>query len=100
MLEFASIIALSVLFIHYCTLDGMILSFIHKILWNVSPIIKKPLFDCSVCMVPWWGSVILCITCWRNNSWIDWWSWILILLCAAGINALLSLMIDYDNRDT
>lgn len=77
-----------VMFIHSCTGEGMILNFIDRLFENAPIWIRKPLFSCSVCMVPYWGSLLI----WLGNYFYFWnvysaESWIFILLIAGGINA-------------
>lgn len=88
-------IAFCVLFLHSITLDGMIFQFVSKALWNLPSVIKKPLFDCPVCMVPWWGSLIIVLLCYHNNEWLGWLEWTLVLMTAGGINVLSNSIIEY-----
>ncbi|KEO73789.1 hypothetical protein [Anditalea andensis] len=58
MLEQATIIALIVYFIKASTWKGMIFyNQKEKLVWLPS-YIKKPFFDCPVCMTPWWGIIV------------------------------------------
>jgi hypothetical protein len=58
MLGPAFIIAFIVYFIKASTWRGMILYGIKERLCDLPEFIKKPLFDCPVCMTPWWGTAI------------------------------------------
>jgi hypothetical protein len=58
MLEQAAIIALIVYFIKASTWKGMILyNSKEKLNWLPS-YIRKPFFECPVCMTPWWGIIV------------------------------------------
>ena len=87
---------MSTYFIHACTWEGMLLFALNEKLWNLTPKIKKPLFDCPVCMVPYYGSGIIALSCYRSGVWIDWFSWIIILATAGGINAIVQSFNKYD----
>lgn len=82
-------IAMIILFIHSCTQEGMILHFIDRWFENAPLWIRKPLFSCPVCMVPYWGSLIIWL-----GDYFDFWvvyspvTWIYVLLIAGGINAI------------
>ena len=99
MIEFILIIAFSVLFIHSCTWEGMILESVVKVFWKAPVWIKKPLFECPICMTPWWGSLIIVLSCINSGVWIDWFSWIIIIITAGGINSVLDKFIN-DGRDS
>lgn len=81
-------IAMIIMFLHSCTQPGMILHFIDRWFENAPLWIRKPLFSCPVCMVPYWGSLMI----WIGNT-IGVWTvdsvakWIMVLLIAGGINA-------------
>lgn len=61
MLEQAAIIALIVYFIKASTWKGMILyNSKEKLNWLPS-YIRKPFFECPVCMTPWWGIIVYII---------------------------------------
>ncbi len=55
MLTTAFIIAFTVLFIHATTWEGMINEWVHAVTWDWPPFLKKPVYDCPICMAPWWG---------------------------------------------
>lgn len=60
MITNAFIISSVVLFIHVCLWEQMILEKPGIFMRNKLPVyIAKPLFDCVVCMTPWWGSLII-----------------------------------------
>lgn len=87
-MEIPFAIAMIVMFLHSCTQEGMILHCVDRWFQNAPLWIRKPLFSCAVCMVPYWGTVFIAIgnhfSVWRVHSFI---AWIFILLVAAGINA-------------
>lgn len=57
MIEHTLITSLSIIMIHASTKEGMIASFVPRLL-NVLPWwIKKPLFECPVCMCSIWGTL-------------------------------------------
>lgn len=58
MLEQAFIIAFIVYFIKATTWKGMIFYDIKEKLTNLPSYIRKPFFECPVCMTPWWGVVV------------------------------------------
>ena len=99
MVELSFIIAMTTMFIHACTWEGMIFSIINDKLWNLTPKIRKPLFDCPVCMVPYWGSLIIAVFCYRRGEWIDWFSWMMILATAGGVNAFMDSIIKHNESN-
>jgi hypothetical protein len=83
MLEQSFIIALLVLAIHYVFQEGEIFGFMQRFShWKIAP----ALFDCNVCMSPWYGSVLYVIIYGVN------WHWPIVVLCAMGINAAINKM--------
>lgn len=90
MITTAIIIAFVVLFLHACTWEGMIFGFVSKKLHRLPDYIKKPLYDCPICMSPYYGSLIILSSYYFGGhdlpSVND---WFLILLMAAGINTVL-----------
>lgn len=61
MLEPAFIVAFIVYFIRATLWKGMIFYYIKKKLSFLPSYIRKPLYECPVCMTPWWGTVIYLI---------------------------------------
>lgn len=61
MLNDAFIIAFIVYFIKATTWKGMIFHGITKTRAWLPEKIRKPLFECPVCMTPWWGVIIYLI---------------------------------------
>lgn len=85
MLEQSIIIALLVLAIWYTMQEGEI--FYGLALWferNAPAVIHPALFECNVCMTPWYGSVIYVIL-WGVNL-----QWPVVVIAAMGINAAIN----------
>jgi len=61
MLNTAFIIAFMVYFVKATTWKGMIFHNICNTLEGIPEKIKKPLYDCPICMTPWWGTLIYII---------------------------------------
>lgn len=89
------IISFMVLFINVTFWEGMIFEGIGKQLKKLPEFIQKPLFDCPICMAPWWGSGILLIgqlnKLWHVNNWFE---WIVVVLAAGGVNTVLIYFIE------
>lgn len=100
-LYYSITVALIVFFIHSLFWEGMILSFIAETLFEIPTFIKKPLFECVICMTPWYGLVIY-FFCARLSAWDgSVFSVVITLLVASGINAVLSQFIEdgYDEQE-
>lgn len=85
MIEQASIIALLVLSIWYTYQDGEV--FHGLALWfekNTPEKVHPALFDCNVCMSPWYGSVLYIIIYGTN------WQWPIVVIAAMGINVAIN----------
>lgn len=81
MLQKSFIIALSVLAIWYTMQEGEIFGFMHRFgHWKIAP----ALFECNVCMSPYYGSVLYVLIYGIN------WQWPVVVLCAMGINAAIN----------
>lgn len=94
MLSAAVIIALIVLSIHYTMQEGEIFGRIGNWFYNNTPDnIHSPLFECNVCMTPWYGSVIYVLV-WGVN-----WQWPLVVIAAMGINATINKLAPKDAGD-
>lgn len=94
MLEQSVIIAFLVLSIWYTFQEGEIFGFVQR--WSYLKA-APALFDCNVCMSPWWGSIIYFML-WGVN-----WQWPVVVLSAMGINAAINKLspkdrIDVDNH--
>lgn len=100
MLELSFIIALTILFLHACTREGMIFSFIPEFFWNAPVWIKKPLYDCPVCMAPWWGSVIIFFYYpVLFGDWPDGFTWLILIAVSGGINVVLASLITEEKAE-
>lgn len=78
MLEHAAIIAMIVMAIWFTMQEGEIFGFMQRFSnWKIAP----ALFDCPICMVPYYGSVLYVLIYGIN------WQWPVVVLCAMGINA-------------
>lgn len=71
-------------FIHACTWDGMIFGFVRRKLYYFPVWIKKPLYDCVICMSPWYAGAIWFL--FGNAPSIN---TIYFMLITGGINAIL-----------
>lgn len=96
MIELITTVALVILFLHVTTWEAQIFGpFAKKYLSRLPEWIKKPLYDCPICMAPWWGSLIL-----ATGNWVgiteahNWFGWILIVFGAGGLNTLLIYLIN------
>jgi hypothetical protein len=89
MLEQSLIIALLVLAIWYTMQEGEIFGFMQRFSrWKVAP----ALFECNVCMSPWYGSAIYWLFPWQKVGFgearlIE---WPIVVIVAMGINAALN----------
>lgn len=80
MLSSAAIISLIVMAIWFSMQEGEIFGFVQKYShWKIAP----PLFDCPICMVPWYGSLIY-VLIWGVN-----WQWPVVVLSAMGLNVVI-----------
>ena len=95
MISIILITSLVVLFFHVCTWPGMVFSFVGKALDKIPSYLKKPLFDCPICMCPWWGPVIIAIGI-LAGAWqvTNTWQMIMIVAAAAGLNTIFIYVIN------
>ena len=100
MIEIAFIIALVVLFLHATTWEGMIFQIVAEKLRGLPAWVKKPLYDCPICMAPWWGSVILILMGLHSGEWFDPLTWLLLVFAAGGINTVLIYIIENARRSS
>lgn len=83
MIEQAVIISLLVLSIHYTMQEGEIFGGLGRWFENNLPYqIHPPVFDCNVCMTPWYGSVIY-VLIWGVN-----WQWPVVVIAAMGLGIM------------
>jgi hypothetical protein len=66
MLETAFIIAFIVYFIKATTWKGMIFHELTEKLGGWPEFIRKPFYECPVCMTPWWGVIIYLVGHYSN----------------------------------
>lgn len=100
MLEQSLIIALLVLAIWYTMQEGEI--FHGLAVWfekNTPAAIHPALFECNVCCTPWYGSILywLIYGLWLNVA--TWQNWLVVVICAMGINAALNKLSPKDTID-
>ena len=95
MLTTAFIIAFIVYFIKATTWKGMIFhGVIEKLEWLPKKL-KKPLFECPVCMTPWWGVLIYLIGHYaglEEFSELTFRRLVFTVFAAAGINTLFLIL--------
>lgn len=90
MFEHAAIIALTVLAIWYTFQEGEIFGFMQRFSnWKIAP----ALFECNVCMSPYYGSALYVIIYGIN------WQWPVVVGCAMGINAALNKLSPHAAED-
>ena len=99
MIETAFLIAFNVLFLHASTWDGMINEWVRSMAFNWPVWVKKPLFDCPICMAPWWGALIMLTFHFATGFWKKILRIILMLFAAGGINTVLIYMISSDKEE-
>lgn len=88
MLEPIIIIALLVLAIWYTMQEGEIFGFMQAYSnWKIAP----ALFDCNVCMSPWWGSLLYVLIYGIN------WQWPVVVIAAMGLNAAINKLSPKDH---
>lgn len=86
MFEIVLIISLSIFGIHYSINgEGMIFNFLVPTLEKLPSLIRKPLFECVVCMASFWSCVFWLF--------IDF-NLIITILAVAGLNSLLLYLYD------
>lgn len=89
MIEQSLIISLLVLSIWYCCQEGEIFGFMQRFYhWKIAP----ALFECNVCMSPWYGTPMYWLIPWEvfgfaPSSLIG---WPIVVICAMGINAAIN----------
>lgn len=99
MLEKAFIISFIVMFIWATLLKGMIFGFVRAYLeTRISEYWQQPIFDCPVCMVPYYGSVAYWLLVWSAKWNGDWIEWIVVVFAAAGINQVFLKLFPHDNQ--
>lgn len=88
MLEQSFIISMIVMAIWFTMQEGEIFGRVQKYShWKIAP----ALFDCPICMVPWYGS-ILYVLIWGVS-----WQWPVVVIAAMGINAAINKLSPKDS---
>jgi len=83
MIEAAVIISLLVLSIHYTMQEGEIFGGLGKWFEKTMPHqLHQPLFECNVCMTPWYGSVLYVLIYGVS------WQWPVVIITAMGLSIL------------
>ncbi len=90
--------ALAINFVYCLFQAGMIFEFVRKMLWRLPAAIKKPLYDCLICMSFWYGMLFykINLVCWMDTdfAFID---MIYSAVITGGINYLFTLFAgDYE----
>lgn len=86
MIEKIIVISLLVFAIHYTMEHGEIFGFLGD--WfsdHLPDKLHNPVFACSVCMAPWYGTIIYWLV-WRNGLK----EWLIVIISAMGLNAVIS----------
>ena len=90
-LETSAIISLSVFFIHASAWTGMINEWIREII-NPEKFWSNPVYNCPICMTPWWGAVFLAIMHYTDITNLSFLEYAITLFCASGISTVLALI--------
>lgn len=99
MIETAFLIAFVVLFIHAAFWDGMIFGKLAEKMHHWPSYLKKPMFDCPICMSFWHGLLILLIGRYTNTlPHYHWLQCIGMVFAAGGINTVLIYIINADKE--
>lgn len=96
MIENSLIISLIILFLHSTTWDGHIFEKIRKWIKEDSKI-SKPIYNCPICMTPWWGTLIYWL--FMHISFVD---YLLTVGAASGLSVISVILIaakDYFNKN-
>lgn len=83
-MEHIFILSFLVFAIHYTMQEGEIFEGLGKLFSRLPSYVHDPLYDCPVCMVPWYGSIIFLIF-WQG----DVTEWIMTIFPAMGLNAII-----------
>lgn len=87
MIHQITIIALLVLSIHYTMQPDEIFGKLGDWLEDHLPdAIHPAVFDCPVCMSPWYGSILYWLTPWHHELW----QWPVIVIGAMGVNVVIN----------
>jgi hypothetical protein len=112
MMEHSLIIALIILAGHSFTWDGQIFCGIRRFIKEDTNL-SKPIYNCPICMTPWWGTLIWFIF-FRTHYQVDldnsfayttiegWHEWFLTIGAATGLSVISVILIhvkDYVNKE-
>lgn len=61
MIHTATLIAFAALFLHSTTKEGMIFYRVRELTYRWPAWIKKPVYDCPICMAPWFGAILYAV---------------------------------------
>ncbi len=94
MITQALAIAMIILFLHATTWDGHIFEGIRKYI-DEDKKISKPIYNCPICMTPWWGSLIyfLLMPYGDMATWQGWQSYLLTIGAAGGMSVISVILI-------
>lgn len=91
MIEKVFICSFIVFAIWYSMQEGEIFGRLGRWLENLPEWMHNPVFDCPVCMTPWYGTVIY---------WIVWGGsvkeWLVVIIAAMGLSAIIVKFWTYD----
>lgn len=95
MIEHVVIIGLCVFAIYYTMLEGEIFGGLGTWFYEHLPHkLHQSIFECPICMVPWYGGTIYCIMGWYNGSIRE---YVFTLMATMGFNYILNKI---GGRDT
>lgn len=79
----AFIVSFLTMFIWATMLEGMIFGKVRVWFSNLKEFYQKPLFDCPICLCPYYGTAIYWLL--FGNNWKE---WLIVIFIAAGINTV------------
>ncbi len=88
MIERIFITSLTVFAIWYSMLEGEVFGWLGKFIHNHTPTwAHSPLYDCPVCMIPYYGTALYWL------AWgVNWQQWLLTIIPAMGLNVVITRM--------
>lgn len=89
MLEQVCIISLMVWAVFTVFQETMIFGFCRQWLDRLPEIIRRPLYDCVICMTPWWGTAAYWI--FFGHSIVD---WVITFIAATGLTSFLLMLLN------
>lgn len=88
MLDIIIILSLITFALWWCFQVGEIFGIVHKWGRKLPEKIQKPLYDCAVCMHPWWGTVSYWLI-FGDSFKEDWQVWLVSIIAGIGFNAVM-----------